>query len=477
MNLLPVIERELICEARNTANYWLRLASAAALMGLGVLYLLRGGGVSRHQGAMLFHEMTLTIQLTLFVLVPMMASDCVSREKREGTLGLLFLTPLRAREIVLGKSLTHALRASTLLVATMPVLCIPLMMGGIDLRATFHAIATVISALAIALAVSIHASVRNSEPAFAIGHGLVLSLLFSLPFWTCLSVPLISGFSAFVFLPVSLVAAYTSIHHSSTYLAVNWRRELGAQLRPRWVEWFANSAFWRSAFRWNREKALDENPIAWLQEYSWQKRLAKWAWFFAMFTAAPAGGCIVGRFMDYTTWLSALTLALAAGTAFTATNTFRSDVDSLELLLVTPLSPRQILHGRLRGVFAHFFPALLILLFYWMVPNFFVGSVQYRHWMQLTLGLSTLVTIPVVGFWFALKDVHLVASWLISILVGYVAPIAVVSVVMEIGSGRIIPMQVATGLFVGIQIALAARFYVKLRVTLRDRTFLRESNC
>jgi len=41
--------------------------------------------------------------------VPMLAADCVSRERREGTLGLLFLTPLDARGIMLAKSMVHHL--------------------------------------------------------------------------------------------------------------------------------------------------------------------------------------------------------------------------------------------------------------------------------------------------------------------------------------------------------------------------------
>jgi len=40
--------------------------------------------------------------------------DCISREKREGTLGLLFLTPLRVTDVIAGKAIIHVLRALTL---------------------------------------------------------------------------------------------------------------------------------------------------------------------------------------------------------------------------------------------------------------------------------------------------------------------------------------------------------------------------
>ena len=63
-----------------------------------------------------------------------MTADCVSREKREGTLGLLFLTPLTVLDVIAGKVAIHALRALTLFLAAMPVLGHPLVFGGVDWR-------------------------------------------------------------------------------------------------------------------------------------------------------------------------------------------------------------------------------------------------------------------------------------------------------------------------------------------------------
>ena len=52
--------------------------------------------------------------MAIWVLVPLLVADCLSRERREGTLGLLFLTPLTANDIVIAKGLSHGLRAVTL---------------------------------------------------------------------------------------------------------------------------------------------------------------------------------------------------------------------------------------------------------------------------------------------------------------------------------------------------------------------------
>ena len=70
-------------------------------------------------------------------------------------------------------------------------------------------------------------------------------------------------------------------------LRVNWSADGGgsAGAPPRWVSTFAASEFWRAACRWDRGSALDRNPVAWLQEYSWTARLTKWGWLCVLLGA------------------------------------------------------------------------------------------------------------------------------------------------------------------------------------------------
>ena len=85
----------------------------------------------RREGLRLFtglHEMLLVL---ICVMVPAMSADCIASEKREGTLGLLFLTPLTAMGVVVGKGLVQAFRAFTLWVAVLPVIIIPFLSGGV----------------------------------------------------------------------------------------------------------------------------------------------------------------------------------------------------------------------------------------------------------------------------------------------------------------------------------------------------------
>ena len=58
-----------------------------------------------------------------------LTSDCISEEKREGTLGLLFLTDLTGYDVVFGKLAATSLHVFYAMVAIFPVLAIPLLMG------------------------------------------------------------------------------------------------------------------------------------------------------------------------------------------------------------------------------------------------------------------------------------------------------------------------------------------------------------
>jgi ABC-type Na+ efflux pump permease subunit len=68
--------------------------------------------------------------LSIWIFVPLLTADTISREQRDGTLGLLFLTPLTPIGIVLGKSLIHAVRATTLFLAVLLILGVAFIASG-----------------------------------------------------------------------------------------------------------------------------------------------------------------------------------------------------------------------------------------------------------------------------------------------------------------------------------------------------------
>ncbi|MCL5098556.1 MAG: hypothetical protein M1608_13710 [Candidatus Omnitrophica bacterium] len=125
MTVWPVIVRELRAESRRPMNNWLRVLGAAVLV---MVFAVKSGhmqGGMAQMGIGLFTGMNAALFGAIWVLGPLMTADCISREKREGTLGLLFLTPLSPFGIVLGKGLIHGWRALTLFLAMAPVLTVP----------------------------------------------------------------------------------------------------------------------------------------------------------------------------------------------------------------------------------------------------------------------------------------------------------------------------------------------------------------
>src|ERR1700704_2861913 len=109
MSVLPVIVRELRAQSRQPLTHWLRIAGgvsvagaiAAALWTMGTIKSQAGGGNMLANpvqtfGTTLFGKMNLFIFVAIWLFVPLATADAVSRERREGTLVLLYLTELRS---------------------------------------------------------------------------------------------------------------------------------------------------------------------------------------------------------------------------------------------------------------------------------------------------------------------------------------------------------------------------------------------
>ncbi len=98
MTSWPIIVRELRAESRRPSNFGLRMTGAAAATALLGLFFMFDQTVSTRQlGSRLFYSLNAVQFLAMALLVPAVTSDCISRERREGTLGLLFLTRAHLR--------------------------------------------------------------------------------------------------------------------------------------------------------------------------------------------------------------------------------------------------------------------------------------------------------------------------------------------------------------------------------------------
>ena len=131
MTFLPIVVRELRVAARRRSTYWVRSAAALAVLIAGTwLFLMMQHSPPQALATTLFGVLTGAAVLYALVSGVRATSDCVSGEKREGTLGLLFLTDLKGYDVVLGKLAASSLNAFYAVVAVVPVLALPLLMGG-----------------------------------------------------------------------------------------------------------------------------------------------------------------------------------------------------------------------------------------------------------------------------------------------------------------------------------------------------------
>ena len=142
--LPPLVERELRGGARRPLFFWLRglLALAAGLQGYELLgrFVLApppvpgmpwtGPSGTFINGATLLHQMSWLLFLAT-LLMSLVSADSITRERRDGTLGLLLLTDMTPREIVWGKMLSCGLTSFLVLLGALPALMFPVLAGGV----------------------------------------------------------------------------------------------------------------------------------------------------------------------------------------------------------------------------------------------------------------------------------------------------------------------------------------------------------
>src|SRR5208337_1374532 len=159
MTMVPatLFAREMRSAARHPLTYNLRTFSAAALLAVSAVSIAEGGS-DADWGARVYPHLHAALMGAIWVLVPLLTADCISRERRERTLPLLFLTPLNSWQIVQAKGLANGLRAFTLWLAVLPVLTIAFMAGGVSWQDVVLSLLVSFGSICLAMAAGLLAS-------------------------------------------------------------------------------------------------------------------------------------------------------------------------------------------------------------------------------------------------------------------------------------------------------------------------------
>ena len=370
--VLPIlIVRELRSAARQPFSYQLRTLGVGTLLTVGILAVAGAqGGVVK--GGPLFAQLHATLLAAIWLLVPLLTADCISRERREQTLPLLFLTPLRPWHIVLAKGMTQGLRAFTLWLAVLPVLVIPLMAGGVSWQEALLSALLSFGSVCLAMGAGLLAStgsriwLRSVALAACLAllffFGLVLELGFltsgggfALPFAFArpmgsgprfgfgLQLALDAGACWQFFLGSSLqpwlirsgyvspvaplgtnlplllnfgIVALTGLLGMLVLIALAawnvsrvWHEGPPSARAQRIQQRFCSPVFFQKVFqRWMRWE-INHNPIGWLQQRTWSARLVTWIWF-AVFACIYSS--LLANLWTYQNWFHGIQILLAS---------------------------------------------------------------------------------------------------------------------------------------------------------------------
>jgi len=397
MTFLPIVERELRVASRRRATYWSRCITATSAIIVGLVVYLSAHQQPPHElGQALFQVISILAYIYCLLTGVRSTADCLSEEKREGTLGLLFLTDLKGYDVVGGKLVATSLNAFYGLIAIFPVLAIPLLMGGITNGEFWRMALVLANTFLFSLAMGMFMSSLSKFPRKAMAGTFILMLIFSI------FLPITQAWSSYVLrsprlntmcdlfnptfslLQVSDASYVTSaklfwwsvgIIHGMSWLFLvlaslivprSWQDNppgtRSARWRERWHRWSYGDPDERLAFR---KRLLDTNAFFWLAGRARLKPLHVWvafsivaffwSWGALEFRSAWFNpGVYIVTAMVLNTMLK-LWIASEAGRRLGEDR----KIGALELLLSTPLSVGDILRGQILALRRQFFGPLM----------------------------------------------------------------------------------------------------------------------
>src|SRR5580658_438014 len=177
MRFLPIVDRELREGSRRRGTYWLRVRVAFQALVIGVAgYYFTMLQPMLSLGTVLFWGLSGVALLFCLLAGRRSTADCLSQEKREGTLGLLFLTDLKGYDVVLGKLAATSIAGFYALVGIFPVLAIPLLTGGITNGEFWRMVLVLVNTFLFSAAIGLFVSAVSRDERKAMGANFALLL-------------------------------------------------------------------------------------------------------------------------------------------------------------------------------------------------------------------------------------------------------------------------------------------------------------
>ncbi|MEW6161266.1 MAG: ABC transporter permease subunit [Verrucomicrobiota bacterium] len=383
------------------------VASFIALFISGVsLWFVTLFGSRPMSGAELFAILSGVAFMCACFVGPALTVDCVNEERNNGTLGLLFLTNLPGISVLLGKLAGHGLQALYSIVSIIPVMALPVLLGGADAASLVKTALVLLVTMILSLIIGMFAStvcrkvwMAAALSIFILGILIVgipivavilrlnqqmswanalelLSPRYSLsmarptaamgpidPLWTALGVQVLIAFVFFGLVAFLLPRVWKEGRSGRKALAI-------------FSKWRALKFGSREARRTLREHLLAINPFLWLSSRERFGAMGHALVFMILVIGIAWTGNHVrlgsGPFPDdflspMLVWILGtplLYLCFCFRLATAASERFAEDRKSgaLDLILCTPLQSRQIVRGHWLGLIRRFWGAAALLL-------------------------------------------------------------------------------------------------------------------
>jgi ABC-type Na+ efflux pump permease subunit len=461
MHTLPIVERELRVASRRPRTYFGRLSAAGvAVVFTAYLYWMFSHFGGQAAGRQMF---TMLVQLAfiycLFSGVGNTA-DCLSREKREGTMGFLFLTQLRGYDIVLGKLLATSLSALYGVLAIVPVFALCLLTGGVQPGEFWRMMLAIFNALFFSLAVGLAVSACSRQERKAtqtaagimVVFGLVLPALgeylrikAQLPAWS-LFLKTLSPTQTLDFSTIPTASVRFFWYSLVTVHLLGWLALGGAcwilprswqdrPAKPHSGTWRERSENWLRGFSSRRgrfrARRLQRNPFYWLAARNPLTVVETWTVLAAAVSLAAWAGwffrTIIPVFVICMITAVILQAVMKMQVCAAACERLAEDkrTGNLEIILSTRLSVREILRGQWLALIRQFtLPASAVLLLCGLMlglvlakreSDFIPNSEAAVNCVLACLAasamlLADLVALGWVGMWEALRAPHVMQA-------------------------------------------------------------------
>jgi ABC-type transport system involved in multi-copper enzyme maturation permease subunit len=394
MTFLPIVERELRVASRRKSTFRFRSFTALLALVLSGFYLLLFGGFSGggSVGPVLFRVLNWIVFALCLIAGVLLGADSLSEERREGTLGFLFLTDLKGYDVVLGKFIGVSLNAFYSLFAAIPVLALPIMIGGVTGSEYWRMMLALVNTLFVAFAFATLVSAYSKESGKAVGWAsAVLScLIIWFPLVGDLYGRVHGGAFTELYGPLFVVSPFTpfdlapdseyfmrsgtywvglAVSHAAGWAAILWTCFRVAHSITS-VEAVGSDHFQfginlRKLFRRDR-RLLWPNPIVWLLDTPVLRRILIWlaiifsalAIAFTKLPNAPIPILFAYAPMYYIAYVTLKLVLVPQACRFFATS--RAD-GSFEVLCCSPLTDAQLIDGQWTALTRTFMPPALII--------------------------------------------------------------------------------------------------------------------